>query len=166
MDCGRQVKESKPKADPRTCQHPELCNAKSSKTTHRVTCAHCQEVLYEEPQADFKARGCEAPGFEHATSSASSRVRPFTVETRDATMTKTNALIIAKMFPAFVLQQLQGHAPDDIIRESTLKKILEDAIDSTLELDTDEPTAHMAVAESSEVTESTDDDAEAETTLK
>ena len=63
-------------------------------------------------------------------------------------------------------KQLQEYAPNDIVRESTLKKILEDAIDSTLELDTDELVAHMAVAESSEVTESTDDDAEIETTLK
>ena len=31
-------------------------------------------------------------------------------------MTKANALIIAKMFPAFVSKQLQEYAPDDIVR--------------------------------------------------
>ena len=71
MDCGRQVKTPKETADPTTCSHANLCNARSSKTTHRVTCADCGEIIYEEPQSVYRERGCEAPGFEHASSSSS-----------------------------------------------------------------------------------------------
>ena len=61
-------------------------------------------------------------------------------------MSKENAIIAVRLFPALVQKHLQDYASDDVVPESTLKKILEEAIDSTIELDIDDPTALMAVS--------------------
>ena len=71
LDCGAQTKTPRAgqqktgyKNDPATCEHTRISFAKSSKTTHRTTCADCGTVLDEEPQESWKARKDKESGRE------------------------------------------------------------------------------------------------------
>ena len=65
-ECGKTFKTKKTFTveDPSTCLHVNFNNTGSTKSTHRIACADCGIVLFEEPQSIYKARGKEAPGFE------------------------------------------------------------------------------------------------------
>ena len=146
-DCGKVFKEkvALKVVDPELCTHPNVNIARSSKTTHRITCAGCGITLYEKPQSSFKARGCEAPGFEdkdfkRSSSSTGGGIAPMP-QLPDRCLTAPHAALVAQLFPSLVKTRSKK---SDIIQEKEMHGLLEDAIDIILDADSS-PVAMMAV---------------------
>ena len=135
LRCGAITKEPRPQSnrmDPETCPHLNVSAKGSTKLVRRTTCKDCGQILAEEPQISYKQRVAEAAASGGVVTSSIPASAVQARRSDDIILTPDQVSNATRLFAKMASKSV---ASSGTINETTLKTLLEDAIDLVVEED-------------------------------